>query len=139
MPYVDGLAPNLMNFSFNFKYHNLLAFWRPYMHFYVFHILFVVASFGYLWKTVHFISIPCKNAVLMSNEFSVHVFDAVVEQKKEKTFSGTNWNMSVLKFCSSSKSLAHSLSFTSSPLSTYFSLITHLIEIHSWPWLDASL
>ena len=125
---VAGKDPSLMSSSFNFKYQNLLASARPYRHFCSFCTWLVLASFGGLTYTVRYIALPCKNADLTSNKFNVHLFDAIIEQVRQKPCL-EHVGLSVLKFCSSLKPLAHNLALINFSLSTNFSLITHLREI----------
>ena len=77
---VDGNTPSLMSSSFISKYQNFLASASPYMRSCNFYTWYVLAYFEGLAHTVHSIALPCKNAVLTSNEFYVHLFDVVIEQ-----------------------------------------------------------
>ena len=111
----------------------MLASARPYTHFCNFHTWLVLASFRGLTYTVRSIALPCKNAVLTSNEFNVHLLDAIIEQVKWSP-SLEHVALSVLKFCSSLNPLAHNIALIHFSLSTNFSLITHLREMQSWFW-----
>ena len=101
-------TPSLMSSSFNFKYQNLVASASSYTHFCNFHTSLVLASFGGLTYTVRSIALPCENAVLKCDEFNVHLFQAIIEQVRRRP-SLEHVGRSVLKFCSSSKPLAHNL------------------------------
>ena len=69
---------------------------------------------GNLTYEVHFIALTCKNAVLTSKEFNVYLIDAITEQIRWRP-SLKHVGLSVLKFCSSSKPLAHNF-----PLINFF-------------------
>ena len=126
---VTSKVPSLMN---------LLASARPQSSFLQFLYWFVLASFGGLACTVRSIALPCKNAVVTSVELNIYFFDAIIG-KARRRLSLEHIRLSVLEFCSSSKSLAHNLVFMAFSLSTNISLINHLREIQSWPWSGISL
>ena len=78
------------------------------------------------------IAFPCKKAVLRSNEVSTHWLEDMKQQATGRP-SLEQEGLSVRKFCSCSKPLAHKRALTNlDPLLT-FSVITHLREMHSWP------
>ena len=122
---VSGKAPSLTSSSFNFRYQNLIVSASLYTFFRNFCIWFILASIGGLTYTVCFITLPCKNAVLASNEFNTHLLDAIIEQVRWRP-SLEHVGLSVLKFCSSSKPLAHNHALIIFLLSTNFSVITLL-------------
>ena len=78
------------------------------------------------------ITLPCKNAVVTSVELNIYFFDAIIG-KARRRLSLEHVRLSVLEFCSSSKSLARNIVLMAFSLSTNISLITHLREIQSWP------
>ena len=131
LPSVEIKAPSLIRSSFNFKYQNLVASARSYIHFCNFHTSLVLAFFGGLTYTVRSIALTCENGVLISKEFNVHFFHVIIEQGRSRP-SLEHVGLSVLKFHSSSKSLAHNLALVNFSLSTSFSLITHLSEMQFW-------
>ena len=108
LPSTKVKTPSLMSSSFNFKYQNLVASASSYTHFCNFHTSLVLASFGGLTYTVRSVALPCENAVLKCDEFNVHFFHAIIEQVRPRP-SLEHVGRSVLKFCSSSKPLAHNL------------------------------
>ena len=67
----------------------------------------------------------------MSNEFIALLFDAMVEEVRQRS-SVKHVRLSLLKFCHSSKRLVHNFALINFQLSTNFYLTTHLKEIKSW-------
>ena len=102
---VEGKAPNFIRSSFNFKYQTMLAcICEAIYTFLQFPYLTCIGFFRDLTYTVRSIALPCKNAVLTSTEFNVHLLDGIIEQVKWSP-SLDHVALSVLKFCSSSNLL----------------------------------
>ena len=136
---VDGVASNLVSSPFSFKYQNLLACARLYMHFCNFYNWLV------LKLLLKFIRLECVPLSYPLKMFSWHqriycpFFWRNYWTSETKTFSLKHAGLSVLKFCSSSKPLPHNCALISFSLSTDFSSTTHHREVHTYPRSGASL
>ena len=125
----DGFAPSLISSSLNFKYQYWLASARPWIHFLNFQILLVLASFGGGTITVLSMVLSCRKAVFTSKEFNVHRLDDIMQQDNRSP-SLEQVGLSVLKFCPSSKPVAHRQASM-----IFFSLTTFsdYPSLHCWP------
>ena len=101
------------------------------MYFRNFQILLVLASFGGHTNTVLSMVVPCTKAVFTSKEFNVHWLDDMPQDNWSPSLEEVG--LSVLKFCSSSKPLAHRWALMIFFLLTTFSFINHLRKMHCWP------
>ena len=134
----DGIAPSLISSSLNFKYQCWLASARPQLHFPNFQILLVLASFRGHTNTILSMVLPCRKTVFTSKEFNVHRLNDMMQQDNQSP-SLEHVGLSVLKFCSSLKPLAHRQALMIFFLLTTFSFITHLRKMHCWPKSSISL
>ena len=96
-----------------------------------FQILLVLASFGGHTNTVLSMVLPCRKAVFTSKEFNVHWLDDMPQDNWSPSLEEVG--LSALKFCSSSKPLAHRWALMIFFLLTTFSFINHLRKMHCWP------
>ena len=99
------------------------------MHFRNFQILLVLASFGGRTNTVILMYLPCRKAVFTFKHFNVHWLDDMMQQDNQSP-SLEQVGLSVLKFCSSLKPLAHKQALIIFFSMTTFSFFTHLREMH---------
>ena len=99
------------------------------MHFRNLQILLVLANFEGRTNTVFSMALPCRKAVFTSQEFIVHWLDDIMQQDNRSP-SLEQVGLSVLKFCSSSKPLAHKRALIIFFSLTTFYFIIHLREVH---------